>query len=126
MKGRALTRCCFDGRSAEQVHRHPILILDPAPPDFGPHIVAPTGRDHGEVLSWKLRHRRQLELRRTEFVERALGFDRQQLVDDAAHGVESETTCREIDLADRRHDVRLVADMHDERFAVDADDRLEE
>ena len=78
------------------------------------------------MLSWKLRHRWQLGLRRTEFVERALGFEREQLIDDAAHGVESETTRREINLADRRHNVRLVADVHDERFAVDANNRLEE
>jgi hypothetical protein len=124
MNGRALARCC-DGRGVEQLHRHAVLALDPAPSDFGPHVVTPTSRDHGELFAWKLRHRRQLELHRPEFVERALGFDRQQLVDDAAHGVESETTCREIDLPGRRHDVRLVADVHDERFAIDAHDRLE-
>lgn len=125
MTGRTLARC-FEGPGAEQLHRHPILVGDPAASDFGPHIVASARRDDGEVLSWKLRHRRQLVLRRAEFVERALRFERQQLVDDAAHGVESETTCREVNLADRRHNVRLVADVHDERFAVDANDGLEE
>ena len=59
---------------AEQLHRHPIVVRDPAPSDFRPDVVAPTGRNDGEVLAWKLRHRRQLELRRAEFVERALRF----------------------------------------------------
>jgi len=116
----------MNGRGAEHFHRHPILVRDPAPSDFGPYVVAPAGRDDGEVLSWKLRHRRQLRLRRTEFFERALRFDRQQLVDDATHGVESETTCREINLAGGRHNVGLVAHVHDQSFAVDANDRLEE
>ena len=110
----------------EHVHWHPILVRDPSPSDFGPYVVAPTGHNDGEMLAWKLRHRRQLELRRAEFVEGALRLGREQLIDDAAHGVESKTTRREIDLAGRRHNIRLVADVHDERFAVDANDRLEE
>ena len=60
------------------------------------------------------------------FLERLLQLDRQKLIDDAVDGFERESAVRELDLPRRRHHVRLVAGVHHQRFAVDADDRLEQ
>ena len=68
----------------------------------------------------------QLVLNRAELVERVLNLDRQQLTDDAVDGFERQATARKLDLSRRRHDIRLVAGVHDHRLAVDLDDRLEQ
>ena len=69
---------------------------------------------------------RQLVLHGAELVERVLQLDRQQLGDDAVDRFERQAATRKIHLAGRRDDVRLVAGVHDQRFAVDADNRLKQ
>ena len=61
-----------------------------------------------------------------ELVERTLQFHGQQLADDAVDRFEREAAARELDLTRGRHDVRLVAGVHDERFAIDTDNRLKQ
>src|SRR5207302_4211423 len=70
--------------------------------------------------------RRELVLNGAELVDRIEHILWQQLRDDAVDGVERQALARELDLARRRDHVRLVARVHDEGFAVDADNRLEE
>ena len=110
----------------EKFLRHTIVVRHPAPPDLGPHIVAAARDDDGEVLAGEFRHRRQLVLDGAEFLERVLQLRRQQLIDDAVDGFEVQAAAAEIHLPGRRDDVRLVAGVHDQRFAVDAHDRLEQ
>jgi len=61
-----------------------------------------------------------------ELVERILKFQRQKLRHDSGDGVERQPPACQLHLACRRHDVRLVAGVHHERFAVDVDDRLKQ
>ena len=46
--------------------------------------------------------------------------------DDAGYGLERQPARREIDLTVWRHDVGLLAHVHDERFAVDANNGLQQ
>ena len=110
----------------EHLFGYPVVVFDLAPPDLGPHVVAAARHDHREPLTWKLGEPRQVVLGRAKFVKRVLEFHGQQLRHDAVDGFEREAAAREVHLPGRRHDVRLVAGVHDERFAIDADNRLEQ
>jgi hypothetical protein len=113
-------------------HRQPerqeivLVIRQLAPANLRPHIVAPSSGDDRELLARELLLRRQRVLDGAELVERRLELGRQELSDDAADGVERQPPACQLHLPRRRHDVRLVAGMHDQRFAVDVDDRLEQ
>ena len=65
-------------------------------------------------------------MRGAELVERALRFNRQELVDDAVHCVEGQAASGKIDLTGRRHHVRLLTNVEHERFAVGRDNRLKQ
>ena len=82
------------------------------------------GNGTATFVSVKLRG--ELVLNRAELVECVENIRRQQLRDDAVDGLERQPLAGELDLPRRRHDVRLVARVHDEGFAVDADNRLEQ
>ena len=77
------------------------------------------------MLAGEFRGGRQLVLDGPELVERALQLGRQELADDPVHGFEGQATARQLDLARRRDDVRLLAGMHHQRFAVDLQNRLQ-
>ena len=51
---------------------------------------------------------------------------RKQLSEDAVDGIGGQPSRGEVDLSGWRHDVRLVAHMHDKRFAIDSDNRLQQ
>jgi hypothetical protein len=101
-----------------------VLGRYPPPADFDPDIIAASCRDDSEMLAGEFRGRRQLVLNGAEFVERALQLGRQELADDPVHRVEGQATARQLDLARRRDDVRLLARMHHQRFAIDLQNRL--
>ena len=77
------------------------------------------------MFAGEFRGGRQLVLNGPEFVERTLQLGRQELADDPVHGFEGQATARQLDLARRRNDVRLLAGMHHQRFAVDLQNRLQ-
>jgi hypothetical protein len=112
--------------SPEHLNRNPIVVGNAPPTHLGPHVVPASGGHDGELLAWKFFERRELELRGAELVERALGLDRQELIHDPDDRFEAEAAGGEIDLAGWCDDVRLVADVHDQCFAVELHDRLEE
>ena len=119
-------RASARGVRREELVGHAIVFGNPAAPDLGPDIVAAARGDDGEVLAGELGHRRQLVLDGAELLERVLQLGRQQLRDDAVDRFERQAAARQIHLAGGRDDVRLVAGVHDERFAVDADNRLKQ
>ena len=87
-------RSLLDGAGSEHLERHTVVVGHLPPPDLDPDVVAAAGRDDGEMLAWQLRHLRQLVLHGAELFERALGFERQQLVHDPAHGVDGQPAWR--------------------------------
>jgi len=123
-KGRLRNSC--RGRLREELVGNAVVVRNAVAPHFHPQIVSAACGDDGEMFAGKLGNRRQLVLHGAELVERAVRFRRQQLLDDSVDRVKRQTAAGEIDLPGRRHDVRLVAGVHDQRFAVDAYDRLEQ
>jgi hypothetical protein len=123
---RGRCRCLL--REHLQTERQGIVLIlrQLAPANLRPHIIAPSSGDDRELLARELRLRRQGVLDGAELVERSLELGGQKLSDDAADGVERQTAACQLHLPRRRHDVRLVAGMHDQRFAVDVDDRLKQ
>src|SRR5204863_6375912 len=89
-------------------------------------VVSTARGDDREAFAGEGRLRGELVLNRAELVERVEHVLRKQLLDDAVDGVEREAFAGQFDLAGWRNDVRLVARVHHEGFAVDADYRLEE
>jgi len=77
------------------------------------------------MLAGELVGRRQLVLHRAEFVQCRLQLGRQQLSDDGVERLECQASTGDVDLSRRRHDVRLVAGVHDQSLPIDAEDRLE-
>ena len=123
--GNRLKRGCSN--RTEHLFGHAVIVGNPPSADFGPNVVSATRDDHGEMLSRKLAEAWQLlVLRRTKFVEGVLEFNRQQLRHDAADGLDGQTAARKLNLPGRRNDIRLVAGVHDERLAIDADHCLEQ
>ena len=92
------------------------------PSNLHPHIVATTSRNDAELLAWEILQIAELVLSGAVFLERLLGFLRKELCDDARDGVVRQAARCEIDLAGRGQHVRLVADMQDERVAVNRHD----
>ena len=113
-------------RRRKKLVGHAVVFGNAPAADLGPDVVATARRDDREVLAGELGHRRQLVLHRAELVERVLQLNRQQLRDDAVDRFEREAAARQIHLSSGRDDVRLVAGVHDERFAIDADNRLKQ
>src|SRR5579864_9716392 len=81
-------RSGFGRRRPEQLHRHAVFVRYAAPSNLSPQVLAGAGSDDREELAGKLRNRKKLVLGRSEFVERPLRLDRQQLIDNAVHRVE--------------------------------------
>ena len=106
-------------RDGVHVGRAPASNLDP-------DVVAAARDDDGKVLVGEIGTRRQLVLNRAEFIQRVLRLDRQQLLENAVHGLERQAARREVDLPGRRHHVRLLADVDHARLAVEPDDRLKQ
>ena len=59
-------------------------------------------------------------LNRSKLVERLAGIGREQLVQHAPDCVQRQRTGRKLQLASRRHDVRALAGMEDERVSIGA------
>ena len=107
-----------------------------APPHLDPHVVSAPRRGHDEPLTW-VTGGRNLLLDRTETVQCVSLFGRKDLPEHAEQRVRRQRTGRQFDLPPREraaklvnrrgieYDVRLLADVHDEGFAIQADDRVE-
>ena len=115
-----------DGRGREELVGNAVVFGNAAAPDFRPDVVAAARGDDREVLAGELGHRRELVLHGAELVQGVLQLRRQQLSDDPVDRFEREAAAREVHLSGGRHDVRLVAGVHDERFAIDPDNRLKQ
>jgi hypothetical protein len=113
-------------RRSEKLRRHAIFVGHALAANLGPEIVAASSRDDREALSRKFDDWRQFELRGAELVERSLRFNGQKLVDDAVHCGEGQPAGRKIHLPSGRDDIRLLANMQYERFAVGRDDGLKQ
>jgi len=124
-RGDRLGRRRRGGRS-EKLFGHAVVVHDPAAPHLDPHVIAAARGNDREMLTGELRRRRQLVLDRAELVERILKLDRQELSDDAVDSLQCEAAACELNLARRRHHVRLVASVDHHCVAIDLDDGLEE
>jgi hypothetical protein len=96
------------------------------PPNLGPDIVSAAGSNDREALAGKLARCREFVLHAAEIVEGALGFNGEQLIDDAADRLEGQAASGEVDLTGEGHHVRPVADVHDHGLALETNDRLEQ
>jgi hypothetical protein len=105
---------------------HAIIVRHAPTTDFSPHIVAAPRDDDREVLVGKFGEGRQLVQHGAEFLERLLERGRQQLVHDVVHGLEGQAAGGELHLHGRRPHVRFVAGVQHQRFAVGADNGLEQ
>ncbi len=106
-------------------------------PDLDPHVLSAPRGDDGEAIEDAV-GRKDLVLDRAHLVEGALLIDRQNLGEHARDRVEGEHARRQLHLAPgeraavgvhrrgRRDDVRLFADVHDERVAFEANDGVEQ
>ncbi len=105
--------------------------------DLQPDVVAaPGGNDDERALQGRVG--RNLVLDRPEVGELGTLVGWQQLVHHGQDGLGREAPARQLDLAPRegptegipqlgrRHDVRLLADVHDDRVALEADDGAEQ
>ena len=113
-------------RRREELVGNAIVLRDSAAPDLDPDVIAAARGHDGEMLARELRHRRQFVLHGAELIEHVRQFRRQQLRHHPIDGFERKAAAREVDLFSRRHDVRLVAGVHHQRFAVNSDDRLKQ
>jgi hypothetical protein len=104
-----------------------LIVVGHAPAaDFGPEIIAAACRNDGEVFAWELGRGRKLVLDRPELVKRSLQLRRQELTDDPVDGLERQAPARQLDLARGRDDVRFLAGVHHQRFAVNLENRLQQ
>ena len=110
----------------ENLLGNPVLLGHPPAANLRPHVVSAASGHDSELLARKSGRGRQLILHRAELVERVLQFDCGSSWLTMPLTASSVSPRWRVHLAGRRHDVRLVAGVHDERFAVDVDDRLEE
>ncbi len=103
-----------------------VVFRNAAPANLGPDVVAAARGDDRKVFARELGQRRQLVLHGPELVEGVLQFDRQQLGDDAVDRFERQAATRKIHLAGGRDDVRFVAGVQNQGFAVHPDNRLKQ
>ena len=106
------------------------------PPHLDPHVVSAPRRGHDEPLTC-FAGGLNLLLDRTEIVQCAALFGRKDLPEHAEQRVRRQRTGRQFDLTPREraaklvyrrgieYHVRLLANVHDERFAIQADNRVE-
>ena len=122
------SRLARRGRSRlEELGRNLIRVFDdPSASDLDPEVLAASRGDDREQLVGKLRKSGELVLGGAELSQGRLRLLRKQLSEDAVDGIGGQPSRGEVDLSGWRHDVRLVAHMHDKRFAIDSDNRLQQ
>src|SRR5436190_24264392 len=96
------------------------------PPDLYPHVVTAAGGDDLEMLVFELRERRKLVLDSAKLLECLPRLAGQHLFEDSRDRFEGERPRRQLHLPGRCDDVRLFADVDDERLAVETDDGLKQ
>ncbi len=108
------------GPAAHDPHRRPVRPAESLrlAADLRPDVVAATGRDDGEVLARELRILGQHVLRRAHVVQGALRVWRSSSRITSVSASRS-APCREVHLTAFRDDMRLLADVQDQRLAVD-------
>jgi hypothetical protein len=118
---------CLDGRGhREEIAGHLIVVGNLAAANLDPDIVATPGGNHREAFARKLGQPCQFLLDGAKFVEGTQSVGRQQLRHDAVDGFERQAAAGQLNLSGGGDDVGFVARVHDQRFAVHADNCLKQ